>query len=348
MTELLFPITILEYIWIGGKNEIRSKTRVMNLELSEYNTSLIPDWNYDGSSTWQANSNEDTEIILKPRAIFNDPFREDGKCRFRFYLVLCDTYKSSGEPTETNHRHNAVSLFDKLNEQEPWFGLEQEYFFSKHSKELCHSFDGDLIPEGYHYCGIAQNANERIIVEQHLQMCISAGIKISGINAEVSKGQWEFQIGPCEGIQAGDHLIVARYILERLAEKAGLFIIYQPKPRANINGSGCHINFSTVKTRNENGIVIIHNYIERLEKKHSQHIAVYGENNHSRLTGLHETSCIDKFSWGVGTRNTSIRIPNQTFRENRGYFEDRRPAANIDPYLATSIILNTCCLDTTD
>lgn len=333
--------TIVEYIWIGGKNEIRSKTRVFNSSLT-FDVNFMLEWNYDGSSTWQADSNGDTEIILKPCAIFIDPFRviEDTYC----YLVLCDTYKSNGEPTKTNHRHNANILFENLFEEEPWFGLEQEYFFSHYGK----------IPsvienkEGYHYCGTTQITNERIIAEKHLQMCIEAGIKISGANAEVAKGQWEFQIGPCEGIQAGDHLIVARYILERLAEQIECSINYFPKIKPHENGSGCHINFSTFSSRCENGIEFIHKYIEKLEKKHKEHIAVYGEFNDRRLTGLHETSSIDKFTWGIGTRNTSIRIPNQVFRENRGYFEDRRPAANIDPYLATSTLFKTCCFHETD
>lgn len=332
--------TILEYIWIGGKNEIRSKTRVI-YNFLPFDISYIPDWNYDGSSTWQADSNGDTEIILKPCATFKDPLRniEDAVC----YLVLCDTYKSNGEPTDSNHRYKANILFDNLCEEEPWFGLEQEYFFSREKEDVTYNFKNPSISEGYHYCGITESTDQRIIAEQHLQMCIEAGIKISGINAEVAKGQWEFQIGPCEGIQGGDHLIVARYLLERLAERINSFIVYKPKPRTNINGSGCHINFSTYNTRLVDGIEFIHKYIEKLEKKHHEHIAVYGENNHLRLTGFHETSSIDKFSWGIGTRNTSIRIPNQTFNDKRGYFEDRRPAANIDPYLATSMLFDTCC-----
>ena len=334
--------TIVEYVWIGGRNEIRSKTRVFNSFLP-FNITYILDWNYDGSSTWQSDSNGDTEIILKPCAIFKDPFRviKDASC----YIVLCETFNSKGEPTESNHRHTANKIFDTLCDEFPWFGLEQEYFFSNHTSSHPFLFQN---PEGYHYCGITHDANHRIIVEQHLQMCIEAGIKISGINAEVAKGQWEFQIGPCEGIQAGDDLIVARYILERLAEKLNLFIVYKPKPYANINGSGCQINFSTCNSRSQDGIEYIHKYIERLEKNHIQHISVYGENNHLRLTGLHETSSIDNFSWGIGTRNTSVRIPNQVFREKCGYFEDRRPASNIDPYLATSTIFKTCCFNEID
>jgi len=333
---------ILEYIWIGGKNEIRSKTKFIIPDFLSCDDIYSLEWNYDGSSTWQADSNGDTEIILKPCAVFKDPFRDINNVTC--YLVLCETFKPTGEPTETNHRYHAYKFFENTQEK-PWFGLEQEFFFLHYNNDVTVNRNNEIIPRGYHYWGTTQKYEERIIMEKLLQMCIEAGITISGINAEVEKSQWEFQIGPCEGIDSGDHMIVARYILERLAEQIGATIDYQPKPETNKNGSGCHINFSTCNSRSENGIEYIHKYIEKLGKKHDEHIKVYGENNHLRLTGFHETSSIDKFSWGVGTRNTSIRIPNQVFNNKRGYFEDRRPAANIDPYQATFKLFRTCCLD---
>lgn len=334
---------VLEYIWLGGKGEIRSKTKVLyNYEysiLDKLGINNIPIWNYDGSSTWQADSNKNTEVILKPCAIFKDPIRNIKNTKS--FLILCDTYDENNKPLKTNTRIIANTIFNTNLEEVPWFGLEQEYYIDFLHKPL-KTLD---INEGYHYCGFTNSSAERKIVEEHLEACIQAGLTISGINAEVVEGQWEYQIGPCIGIQLGDQFIISRYLLSKIAEKYDAVINYQPKPYDDKNGSGCHINFSTETTRKKNGIENIYIYMEKLKITHQKHLEVYGEENDKRLTGKHETSSYQYFSWGVGTRNTSVRIPNQVFKDGCGYFEDRRPASNIDPYLSTSILFKTCILD---
>jgi len=336
-------ITILEYIWIGGRGEIRSKTRVLHNYV--FDISDISEWNYDGSSTGQAPQNGNTEVILKPCAFYSNSLFVNKN--YDSYLVLCDTYDVSGNPLPTNHRYNANKLFSSKLDEEPWFGLEQEYFFNF---DLCGSVRIDEFNDHYHkfqihhYCGIAWCQLERKIAEMHLEKCLEAGLQISGINSEVAAAQWEFQIGPCIGIAAADQLIIARYLLERIAESFDVSICYKPKLHPDFNGSGCHINFSTREMREPGGLAVIEACMEKLEKNHQKHIDVYGKDNHLRLTGLHETSDINKFTYGLGTRNTSVRIPNQTVKDNCGYFEDRRPASNIDPYQATSILFETCCL----
>jgi glutamine synthetase len=325
---------VCEYIWIGGNGELRSKTRV--LHDIKYGNDELPDWNFDGSSTEQAPSDGNTEVIIKPCAVFKDPFRVIDN--YRSFLILCETYDNDDQPLPTNHRNSADKIFKKIGDEvECWFGLEQEYFIR---------FNNCFIyPEnnGSHYCCFT-NKREKTIVEEHLQACLLIGLQISGINAEVATGQWEFQIGPSQGIEAADELVIARYLLQRIAEKYDAIIDYSPKLSESANGSGCHINFSTEKMRNDGGLEEIIYCMEKLKKKHEEHITAYGKDNHLRLTGLHETSSMDKFTWGIGTRNTSVRIPNLTKKNGCGYFEDRRPAANIDPYLATSIIAQTCCL----
>ena len=330
--------TILEYLWLDGTGNRRSKTRIINFNILKLDE--IPIWNCDGSSTGQANSDGNTEVILVPSKYFFNPLINSNAVNCDSYIVLCETVDINMVPLPSNHRNAAVKIFNKGLHEEPWFGIEQEYIMI-HKKYK----NASQCLEERHYCGTQLNSIERTIVEEHLVACLKANIKYAGLNSEVTQSQWEYQVGPCEGIEAGDHLTVANFLLERIAEKYNVLISYHPKLFPDKNGTGCHTNFSTAITRSDGGIEEIHRCIEKLEDKHSEHIEVYGETNDKRLTGIHETSSYTQFSFGVGTRNTSVRIPTQVQKEGCGYFEDRRPAANCDPYQVTSIIFQTCCLE---
>jgi glutamine synthetase len=320
---------VCEYIWIGGKGEIRSKTRV--IENSGFNK--FPEWNYDASSTGQSESHGNTEGILKPIAYYKNPLRKINN--YDNYLVLCETYDIEDNPLKTNNRYEALKLFNSKPEEEPWYGLEQEYFIGN-------IFNIENV--FHHYCGVGRDKIEREIAEKHMVICLEAGLTISGINAEVATEQWEFQIGPCRGIEAADQLIIARYLLERIVEQYGVKICYNPKPSKEANGSGCHTNFSTKEMREAGGLFKIKEACEKLERKHKEHMEVYGKYNEERLTGNHETSSINNFSWGMSDRGCSIRIPLIVEKTGCGYLEDRRPASNMDPYLVTERLLSTIVL----
>jgi len=330
-----------EYIWIGGSGaDLRSKTKTIEQEVKD--VSELPIWNYDGSSTGQA-PGSDSEVYLKPVKIVPDPFR-----RGKNILVLCETYTPDMEPIPTNTRYNSKIIFDKVKDHKPWFGLEQEYtlFESDGRTPLGWPRDGYPGAQGPYYCGTGtRNAYGRYIVEAHYRACLYSGLTISGINAEVMAAQWEFQIGPVEGVDAGDQLWLARYLLDRVCEDFGVCVSMDPKPiPGDWNGAGCHTNYSTLAMRNNGGYAVIEEAIKRLEKKHMEHIAVYGAGNERRLTGHHETAHISKFSYGVANRGCSIRIPRTSFQDKKGYFEDRRPASNMDPYLVTAKIADTTIL----
>jgi glutamine synthetase len=299
----------------------------------------LPIWNFDGSSTGQA-PGHDSEVLLKPVAIFPDPFRGNPH-----KIVLCECYAPGMIVIPTNKRKAAKELFDKDLASEPWFGLEQEYTLFQLDKKtpLGWPQGGYPGPQGPYYCSVgAENAFGRLVVEAHYRACLFAGIKISGINAEVLPGQWEYQIGPCTGIESGDHCWVARYLMYRVCEDFGVCVSFDPKPiPGDWNGSGMHSNYSTKEMREEGGYKAIIDAIEKLGQKHAEHIAVYGEGNERRLTGRHETASIHKFSYGVANRGASIRIPRDTEAEKKGYFEDRRPASNADPYVVTAKIFQT-------
>merc|ERR1711879_967762 len=226
--------------------------------------------------------------------MFKDPFRGG-----QHLLVLCDTYTPQGEPLPTNKRAAAKACFDAAPEQVPWFGIEQEYTLFKGQTPLGWPKDGYPGPQGPYYCSAgAENAFGRHIVEVHYKACLYAGIKISGINAEVMPGQWEYQVGPCEGIESGDHLFMSRYLMMRVCELLGVNVSFDPKPiPGDWKGAGCHTNFSTASMRAPGGYREIVAAMEKLARKHKEHIQVYGEGNERRLTGSDEAAAIDHFSY---------------------------------------------------
>ena len=334
--------TIVQYVWLGGNNEFRSKTRVLyeNIQV----LSQVPKWNYDGSSTEQADGT-DSEIILVPCKIFPDPIRYGNAI-----IAWCEMTYPDGSYLPNSHRNWANEIFEKNKDAEPWFGLEQEYFMINPDTKVPLGYNGTK-KQGQYYCSVgAENAFGRSIAEEHLQACIDAGINISGINSEVAPGQWEFQIGPCVGIDEGDHLWIARYLLVLVAERHNITIDFEPKPLiGDWNGSGCHANYSTKYMRegnnDKNGLHYIDEAIEKLSAKHMEHMKVYGSGNEQRMTGAHETASYNVFSHGVANRGASIRRGNDTVKNGKGYFEDRRPSSNCDPYLVTGMLFKTTVTD---
>ncbi|CAD8152615.1 unnamed protein product [Paramecium pentaurelia] len=339
-------VTLAEYIWIDGTGlSLRSKTKVFHHEIKQL--SDLEWWTYDGSSTEQANTKW-SEIYLKPVVYVRDPFRGAPHL-----LVLCETYLPDKKtPARYNFRWLAQEIMEKAKEFNPWFGIEQEYYLLKrtgttHTWPLGWPNGGFPYPQGRYYCSIGERNNfGRALAEAHQRACLNAGLKLAGINAEAAPSQYEFQIGIAQGIEAGDHLWLARYILERIGEEFGIDINYDPKPiKGNWSGSGAHFNYSDSKTRGEGGYqYILKTLIPELEKYHEQSLFLYGSNNIDRLTGAHETSEYGKFTWGDGSRGGSVRIPIITKELGQGYFEDRRPAANIDPYLVGSVLVDITLL----
>ncbi|KAJ7638891.1 hypothetical protein FB45DRAFT_904170 [Roridomyces roridus] len=267
-----------EYVWIDGDGGLRCKTTTVSKKVTDIGQ--LRTWDFDGSSTNQA-PGHDSDVLLRPVAIFRDPFR-------------------GGD--------NILKVMEQAKDSEPWFGLEQEYtLFDVDGKPYAWPKGGFPGPQGPYYCGAAVST------------------------PEVMPSQWEFQIGPCEGISMGDHLWMARYLLIRIAEQWGIVVSFHPKPLAgDWNGAGCHSNYSTKAMRQPGGMQAIEAAIEKMSKKHNQHIA---------------TGHITDFSSGVANRGASIRIPRHVAAQGYGYLEDRRPASNVDPYRVTAIIVETTILD---
>ena len=327
----------LEYIWLDGSEPtqgLRSKTMVRN----DFGGTVeeCPVWSFDGSSTNQA-TGDDSDCLLQPVAVYPDPDRASA------YLVMCEVLNADGTPHATNGRATIADDDDDF-----WFGFEQEYFLWDVKTDLPPGFPkgGYPAPQGPYYCSVgARNAYGRELIEEHMDICLEAGLNIEGINAEVAPGQWEFQIFAKGAKKAGDEIWVARYLLERTAESYGMAIDYEPKPLGKFsdwNGSGMHANFSNGAMRDLGDETVFTKICEEFGKHIDRHMSVYGANNDQRLTGLHETQSIDEYSYGVSDRGASIRIPIGTVQDGwKGRLEDRRTASNADPYKVAAAIIKT-------
>lgn len=335
------------YLWIDGTGEhLRLKDRI--LDFVPKKVEELPKWIYDGSSTYQAQGeNSDTHLI--PRAMYKDPF----KAGENDVIVMCDTYKADGSPTATNHRIKMQDAIDKtLKEHVPWFGIEQEYtLLDVNGRPYGWPENGFPAPQGPYYCAVgADRVYGRDLAEAHALACLYAGIDFAGTNAEVMPAQWEYQVGPSIGMKVADDLWVSRYLLWRIAEEFGFVVTFDPKPiPGNWNGAGAHCNFSTKAMREDGGMKAITAAIEKMSTKQEKHVKAYdprgGEDNKRRLVGALETSSIDKFSWGVANRAVSVRVSRSVAEAGKGFFEDRRPASNCDPYAVCHAILSTCLLN---
>jgi glutamine synthetase len=326
----------LEYIWLDGykpTQSMRSKTLVVNDFSGKVEDA--PMWSFDGSSTEQADGGS-SDCLLKPVYSIVDPTRKNS------FLIMTEVLNADGTPHESNGRATIHEDDDEF-----WFGFEQEYTLWDLDIHQPLGFPAHGYfppPQGPFYCSVgAEFAEGRALVEEHLDACIEAGLNIEGINAEVMKGQWEYQIFAKGAKEAGDQIWLARYILEKIGEKHGVRINLHPKPvKGDWNGSGMHANFSNEIMRTGGDESVFHSICKEFGKFIPEHIAVYGADNTLRLTGAHETQSIDKFSYGVSDRGASIRIPVGTVEDGwKGRLEDRRPASNADPYKVASRIIQT-------
>ena len=331
-----FKTRLAEYIWIDGTKptpQIRSKTKVIGFDEDP------PIWGFDGSSTKQAEGTS-SDCILQPVMVARDPFRG-----YDNIIVLCEVFTTDEEIHTSNTRALCREIAEKHQDHDIWFGMEQEYtLMNKHNKPLGWPENGlEPAPQGDYYCSAGNNrAFGRSIAEQHLAACLMAGLRISGINAEVCPGQWEYQIGPSGPVSTADQIWISRYIMERITETHNVAVNWTGKPvKGDWNGAGCHTNFSTKQTRDNYEAVIA--AAEALGENAQLHIENYGHGIEERLTGEHETCSYKEFKYGVSDRTASVRIPWQVKKMGKGYIEDRRPNANCDPYVVTRLITETVC-----
>lgn len=313
------------YVWLSKGNIFRSK--VYTLTGTPSDTSLVDHTNYplgvfDGSSTGDSTVGA-SDVYIRPCAVYKDMIEKG-------VFVLCDVDRPDTPRAELLR---LIEERERWGSKTCWFGFEQEYFLVP--------FEDERKQNIYHYC----NTTADLVPQSHYNLCLEMGIHITGWNSEVAPNQFEFQI--CgQGAQACDDLIMARWAIIKLCDIQNRGVLFHPKPVPLYNGSGLHVNFSTQDMRTApGGWAALLKTVSLLKQKHSEHMQVYGDDNKSRMTGLDETSDFSQFSWGVGSRNTSVRLQSGMKVNDKGYLEDRRPGANANPYDVCAALVDTCLVD---
>lgn len=332
----------LEYVYIDARGGLRCKSRT--LDFVPTSVEQIPVWNTDGCVTYY--TDVFCEVDLVPVRLYRDPHRRGNNL-----LVLCQVMQTNGQPFKQTTRCSYAETMKQAAHLQPLFGIEQEYTLLDGQWPFGWPPGGYPPAQGPYHCGVGANVVfGRQVVEAHYRACLYAGIKISGVNSECFPSQWEYQIGPCDGASIGDDVWMSRFLLHRVAENFNIGVTLDPKLVPGWPGAGAHTNFSTNAMRIlDGGLAQIELAIERLRKKHSEHMQFYdannGQDNVRRLVGQLASSSVDKFTYGIGDRNASVRIPSSVAKLGGGYLEDRRPASNMDPYVVCELLVRTCCLD---
>ncbi len=305
----------LERLWLDGYTPVpnlRGKTQVKECD-SFPKLEQSPFWSFGGSSIKEAEG-KNSDFALKPVAVYPDGARKNGA------LAACEVVTPDGVAP---HPSNARATI--LDDPDAWFGFEQEYFLYRDGRPLGFPEHGFPAPQDPFCASVGyKNVDDiaRQVVEEHLDLYLEAGV-----NAEVAKGQWEFQIFGEGSKKAADEIWMARYIFQWLDEKDGVDVEHQCKPLGdtNWNGSGVHAIFSTEYIREKGGRDYFEKLMAAFYKSKADDIAAHGPDNHLRLTSLREKASIDAFSYGVADRGASIRIPHSFINNDYGgYLEDRR------------------------
>lgn len=338
------------YVFVDGTLE-RTRCKTRTLDFEPKSAEECPEWTFCALASYQwPDAGPKSEAYLSPVALFRDPFLKG-----RNKLVLCEVLQHDRSPMKTNTRRSCLNAMNKAKDQQPWFGIEQEYVVTEkdgHPVDWPRDAKHKIKALGPYCYGVGADVTSgRYISDAHYKACTYAGVKMAGTNCEGVLSQWEYQVGPLEGVDAADHLWMSRYILDRVAEDFGVLVSLDPMPYppGNWLGSAMHTNFSTKAMRSDGGVSAIRAAIEKLKSNADADLAKYDtarvKRNKLRVGSGMYTTPLEQFTADECSKEVSVRIPRTVVDAGKGYLEERRPGGNADPYTVCETIVRTVCLD---
>jgi glutamine synthetase len=362
---------IVEYVFIDRHKNTRSKTRIISpryeiTDTKKNNPQFSIDVMYiDGYISGLCELDNDIELVLLPRGIFNDPFSINTSKR-KYLLCMCEVMTLEGLPHITNNRSKLFQTMKNINDKLlienknntiektfPLFGVEQEYVILKNLK-TDNDFSNDKNQNTFGCDDYKANATiGRNIAMEHMNKCLDAGVKICGINSDIGPLQWSFQLENCDPFMFCDNLWISRYILSRIAELHNITISYDPKTFGNYcTNTKINVIFSTYEMRQENGIVAINSAIEKMLTKEIETetdqqdkginaintiLQILNEKAKKQNNDIDLNKCVHSKT----NNKSTIEIPTNVKMAKSGYLIDKRHKSNSDPYLICSNIIDS-------
>ncbi len=260
--------------------------------------------------------------------------------------VYCDLVEADGTPWEGCPRNCLKRVISRLKEElgiSLLVGYEAEFYLVKKQKNSRVRFVPADDTKCFSNNGLETQEDILLNVMNSLE---AAGVSVEKTTSEYGPGQYEMNFGPSAPMRAADNFVLFREIWQGIAHKRGLIATFMPKPFENCPGSGLHIHLSSDKaikksggkdpffrpsgSLSEIGLCFIAGLLA-----HARAISAFGNptiNSYKRLQpGLWAPALL---TYGVGNRNSLIRIPDGTRR-----IEFRSPDSTSNPYLLLASIL---------
>ena len=292
---------------------------------------------FDGSSVDGFVRIEESDMFLHPDldtfAIF--PWRPQ---QGRVARLICDVYRSNGEPFEGDSRYILKQQVEKARKMGYEFnvGPECEFF-------LYHT-DDDGLPTtlthekaGYFDMGpidLGENARRDMI------------LTLEDMGFEIEASQHEIDFKYEDAVKTADNIMTFKLAVKTIAKRHGLHATFMPKPKVGVCGSGMHINMSLSKdgknafydASDELGLSREAYYFIGGIMKHMKGMTAITNqlvNSYKRFVPGYEAPVY--IAWSAKNRSPLIRIPAVKGEGTRIELRSPDPAAN--PYLTLAVCL---------